>query len=753
MSTAFAERPHFFEGQYLGADDLEVLLGYLRDQAARHLLGPHTVGIVAGIDLASRLDAAGATEYFVTPGIGIDGYGRPIVVLAPYKLDAALFAQQPTGLVNVWIRYDEASAGGVRRGFEVCDAVDAYARVTESFTVETGLRNTIAQREAGVSVADVTFTDAREALGNYLPGKPIACDASVVAQLFPQPDDPDLWLIPLGRVPWTLGTPGSFGATSEIVEKQSTMFRRQAGIVAEALIAANGLLRLRARWLDRVAGQTIDQLCQAKALQEKDLVQCNGRVRPLEPIWLEEHTRLRGDARLFGTRVEWQEPLGTDYLAGGIALAMRRRPDKNEQNGQDLQMLLGKRVAGPTRFVIGAVQAKGDPCQIEFDFTAGVIVQDDAKVGIGTEATALLQPLTIRTIGDNGDAIGLQAAGGAIAWQIGFGPGKAGLNFTQNDPTQSNFFIGNNGNVGIGTLTPGAKLDVQQVPSAQGNALGAAKWMQIASGGDAGRVWWQYGSQLAPLMVMSDLDDPPRIQFQQMGNGQEDAPQFQSWIGHARQLSGDIAMLGGNVGIGTVTINRTLHVEGGEVHSGGGSGGFSFANRNTANFVEAPPNGERWVWYAQDGVARLWSGNDKLAVTPQGRVGVGTLTPAESVDVRGNVKLGANGDYFAIGALDNLRTIAGSVPQAGNAAGNGWQSMHIPLQSGTYLVSFPVPFNAAPVVIVTPVDPQNDDNTICVKNVSGNGFTVVSRDIDPGSADGSSAQNTAFNFIALGSRG
>ena len=349
MSTAFAERPHFFEGQYLGADDLEILLGYLRDQEARHLLGPHTVGIFAGIDLANRVDAAGATEYFLTPGIAIDGYGRPIVVLAPFKLDASLFAQQPSGLVNVWIRYDEASAGGVRKGFEVCDATDAYARVEESFAVETGLRNTIAQREAGVTVADVSFTDAREALGNYLPGRPIACDQAVPAQLFPQPDDPDLWLIPVGRVPWTLGAPGSFGASSDVTEKQSMIFRRHAGIVAEALIAANGLLRLRTRWIDRVAGQTTDQLCQARAPQEKDLVQCNGRVRPLEPIWLEEHTRLKGDGRLFGTRIEWQEALGTDYLSGGIALAMRRRPDKNEQNGQDLQVLLGKRVDGPTR--------------------------------------------------------------------------------------------------------------------------------------------------------------------------------------------------------------------------------------------------------------------------------------------------------------------------------------------------------------------------------------------------------------------
>lgn len=757
MSTVFAERPHFFEGQYLGAEDLEILLGYLREQSARHLLGAHTLGIVAGIDLVSRADAVGATEYFLTPGVATDGYGRAIVVLAPYKIDAALFAQQPTGLVNVWIRYDEVSAGGVRKGFEVCDAVDAYARVTESFAVEVGLKNTIAQREAGVALGDLTFGDAREALGSSLPGPagagaPIACDGSVAAQLFPQPGDPDLWLIPVGRVPWTQGAPGSFGAADDTTDKQSMLFRRQAGVVAESIIAANGLLRLRSRWTDRVPGQTNDQLCQAKAPKETDLVRCNGRMRPLEPIWFDEHTRFRGDARLFGTRIEWQEAPGTDYLSGGVPLAMRRRPEKNEQNGQDLQVLLGR--TGVNRFVIGAatvVNPPKDPCQIEFDFTPGVVVQSDAKVGIGTQATPLALPLTIRTTGDNGDAVGLQATDGTIAWQVNLGKGRVGLNFTQSDPVKSNFFIGNDGNVGIGTLAPAAKLDVRQVQSPQGNALGAGKWLQLGDGGDAGRVWFQYGSQLAPLMVMSDLDDPPRMQFQQTGTGQEDAPQFQSWIGHARQSSGDIAVMGGSVGIGTVSISRTLHVEGSEIHSGGGGAGFSFANRNTGNFVDLPANGERWVWYAQDGIARLWSGGDKMSVTTQGRVGVGTTTPAESLDVRGNVKLGGTGSYFALGALDNSRVIAGTVPEAGNASGNGWQSFHVPLQVGSYIVAFPVPFTSIPIVVATLVDPPNEDNTLCVKDVSSGGFTVVIKDIT-NAGDNTAPQDSAFNFIALGLR-
>jgi len=183
------------------------------------------------------------------------------------------------------------------------------------------------------------------------------------------------------------------------------------------------------------------------------------------------------------------------------------------------------------------------------------------------------------------------------------------------------------------------------------------------------------------------------------------------------------------------------------VHSGGGGGGFSFANRNTGTFVETPANGERWVWYARDGVARLWSSGDKVFVTPQGRLGVGTDAPAEALDVRGNVKLGGAGNYFALGALANWRVIAGTVPEAGNAANSGWTSSHA--ITGSYTVSFPVAFDATPIVVVTLVDPLNDDNTICVRGVGQAGFTVLIKDITGG---GTTAQDSAFNFVALGPR-
>jgi hypothetical protein len=109
----------------------------------------------------------------------------------------------------------------------------------------------------------------------------------------------------------------------------------------------------------------------------------------------------------------------------------------------------------------------------------------------------------------------------------------------------------------------------------------------------------------------------------------------------------------GNVGIGTgsAAIQRTLHVRGSEIHSEGSEAGFSFGNRETPDpfGVPFPPDkGERWVWYASGGTARLWSLTDKLAVTPAGNVGIGTVTPAARLSVNGDVEV--TGDIQLLGA-------------------------------------------------------------------------------------------------------
>ncbi|MFE1443628.1 hypothetical protein [Streptomyces sp. NPDC058739] len=78
------------------------------------------------------------------------------------------------------------------------------------------------------------------------------------------------------------------------------------------------------------------------------------------------------------------------------------------------------------------------------------------------------------------------------------------------------------------------------------------------------------------------------------------------------------------------TPRAAVHVDGMGLHSGGGAGGYSFADRGHGGFVEQPTAGERWIWYAFAGAARLWSGEDRLSI------GLGS---GDALDVRGRMRV------------------------------------------------------------------------------------------------------------------
>src|SRR4029453_1457380 len=120
----------------------------------------------------------------------------------------------------------------------------------------------------------------------------------------------------------------------------------------------------------------------------------------------------------------------------------------------------------------------------------------------------------------------------------------------------------------------------------------------------------------------------------------------------------------GRVGIGTTSPQRALHVEENGTHCGGSGAGYSFSNRETAAFVQNPPAGERWVWYASGGAARLWSGNDKVMVTPAGEVGIGTASPQRRLHVE-NTEIHSGGSIAGL-SFGNRET-----PQFVNGPGAG----------------------------------------------------------------------------------
>jgi hypothetical protein len=150
------------------------------------------------------------------------------------------------------------------------------------------------------------------------------------------------------------------------------------------------------------------------------------------------------------------------------------------------------------------------------------------------------------------------------------------------------------------------------------------------------------------------------------------------------KLNEHAVVVEGNVGVGTSTPVRKLHVEGSEIHSGGAGCGFSFADRTKGN-------GEGWLWYAQNGEAHLWSrkfnvniltlrtntvGIGELAM-PLGRLTAGALTteliegvgpliggPA-AVTIQGNVKVTGTLTQASSSALkENVAALSGQEAMA-----------------------------------------------------------------------------------------
>ena len=168
--------------------------------------------------------------------------------------------------------------------------------------------------------------------------------------------------------------------------------------------------------------------------------------------------------------------------------------------------------------------------------------------------------------------------------------------------------ISNDGKVGIGTTAPTHRL-------------------HVVAQDEVGL--FQSTGTMAFLKLSTSEGLNNRVEIANRSGGQLSL--FTMGAGDALVITRD-----GNVGIGTPSPPRKLSVVS-EIHSGGAGAGFSFGNR-TSIFVNTPSAGERWVWYADQGTARLWSGSDKLAVTPDGNVGFGTSTPGAGlkVDVQGD---------------------------------------------------------------------------------------------------------------------
>jgi hypothetical protein len=603
------DRPRFFEGQYLGAADLEACVGYTRIRSARHELGEHLWGIVSGLELVEQPLPSGAVQVTIAPGCAVDGHGRPLVVLAPEVLPAELFRNfvadtAPEGdIVRIWLAYAEDGSRNPPPGFEVCQG-DQHARVAETFDVLAGELETAHT----VVVAGRTL-DAKAVRKAFNPAAPALSDESVPYQEIPDTGALPRWPILLGFVRWFKQgaapghlVPRSAGATPPDPDAIRAL-RRYAGVVAEEVLGADGRLRLR----DRNKAPSSNY---APPLASA----------PSDLVWVEGHARIEGDLRLLGGQLEWRN--GGGAFAGVPMLA--RRNEANPQGGKSLELAFAGTAPAPTgknSLVVGiAPETAGVFGAIE----AKLAVQDDGNVGIGTAT-----PRSRLEVKGRADVPG-------TAWFVP-DPAKGSSISHVHWDTTGDWYVrsaapsgkvilqDSGGLVGIGTAAPDRALTI---------AGGAGTYLNVKADGGAEE-------------VLVGADGSGGIVSTMSNHGL----QLRAGANSTKML----VAADGNVGIGTTTPRSRLEVLGRADQPGtawfvpdGGKGG-------NISHVHWDPTGD---WYI-----RSASGGGKVVLQDTGgNVGIGTSGPAQKLHVAGQFLRvdGLRGELAEVGSEGNGSIVFGA---------------------------------------------------------------------------------------------
>ena len=194
---------------------------------------------------------------------------------------------------------------------------------------------------------------------------------------------------------------------------------------------------------------------------------------------------------------------------------------------------------------------------------------------------------------------------------------------------------------------------------------------------------------------------------------------------------------GGKVGIGLTTPSFRLHV----VDSG-----------NTGLRVQTNTGGGTLASFGGFGDFQIDAINivgGRLTVKEAGNVGIGTAAPQAKLDVRGDVRLGGSGQFFATGSEENLRIVRGTVDANGNIL-QGFGGFQVSrFDTGAYQIIFNNSFADAPSVTAT-INGNGARWDILIQTWGINQFGFNISTYEPGLTG--SFQNFGFNFIAVGPR-
>ncbi|MEO7009473.1 MAG: tail fiber domain-containing protein [Caldimonas sp.] len=618
---ALDQRPNFFEGQYLGADDLDALVGYLRGVDGRHALGGHVWGIAVGLNLVERTAPLNRRDVIIEPGYAWDGFGRTIVIDQEQRLSESLFsaiAYNPAfddttaggkgRLVPVWITYVEAGVQGPADGFETCALGATNSRIAESWRIVIGPQTGAALR-APVDVGGQS-SDAQAALTQFDAGAMTLYDTSVPQQTPPTDPPAPRWLIPLGVVRWIAAQSGTgyfVDRNLDPADRADDVLRasrRYAGVVAESIEAADGAIVLHRRGEDPSAPHRFKALMQGtqgSAALLKDLV------------WVEGNLRVEGDAKLAGGQLLLRDADGLDQQT---PLYLARQGDGALLPGnRELRAVIGAAGQNDNRFVVGPEQ--GGPPTVAPNF----VVTSGGNVGVGTRTPAEKVHVAGRFLRVDGAGNEQAYLGGdGVGNDVQVGSLNPGVNLLAvYNATAATFMdvhsrdLYADRNIGVGTTAPAERVHV------------AGKFLRVDGLGNEQA--YIGGDGIGNDVQIGSLN--PGVNLLAVYNATAGF-----WMNvHCRDLYAD-----GNIGIGTVTPNERLHVAGKFLRVDGlGNEQAYLGGDGIGNDVQIgslnPAVSLIAAWNAGSNTMMNVIGRDLYAT---GSIGIGTTAPAQRLHVAGS---------------------------------------------------------------------------------------------------------------------
>ena len=598
MATDQDQRPRYYEDQYLGADDLNDAVNFGRIQHARHLLGGHTWGIASGLQLIDK-DVSGGVDVYLTPGYAWDGFGRSIVVLAPYKIPAELFKSigydatidEPKGrMVKIWLRYDEVVMRPPAPGFEKCEG-EEFSRIQETFRVEIGERS-ISERQSLVTV-DAVSVLARDIPAKFGPSPPMPnplYDESIPFQQFPEDEIATRWLIPIGYARWKPNanplSPGTFVKRDTADLALSRQLRWSIGVVAETVRPVEDVVRIQRRGQDPAPKRWSSDVA-----------------------WVEGDLRIDGKLNLCDTtlgNLKWQLDGTTADLAIRESNATGTDPRVTIKAGGNVGIgtttpraildamtnrLSGHYANSPTQgqAVVGVFRG-GAQEPTDTRARARFIIEGD------TNQTSPSVDLRINDPSGNTRGTHLYYVPDqywpGVPEHFGVWTHGVGTALTVHSTTN---------NIGIGTLTPGARLSVVGVNQQPGTAVFTP---DPAKGTFSSHIHW----------------DPTG-----------------DWYIRSASAAGKVVIqdTGGNVGIGTAGPLARLSVLGNNQQPGTAIFTPDPAKGTFSSHIHWDPTGD---WYV-----RSASAAGKVIIQDTGgNVGIGTTAPTKKLDVVGSGRFSEN---------------------------------------------------------------------------------------------------------------